>query len=254
MLKKNKVEGSVMWKKTSAIALSSVLLAGVLASSSDAAVATKNVQVKYNNVKVTYNGQLVPTDIEPFLINGTTYIPLRMMAGVFNKNVSWDGKTYTVSVTDKEDTRIASLQAEIAQKDARIAELEKKLQEAEDELAQSDEDDEDDVDDRIDELEDDLNDYYGEYQDLEWSIYLSGDEDSIDVDIEIDLDEYQDEYDDLSDSDIEDLVEDVCSDIWDEFEDADIDGVILDSSDDDELHDFSGDADSGDIEVDGEEI
>jgi hypothetical protein len=252
VLKKTKGEGSGMWKKTSAVVLSSVLLAGVLASSSDAAVATKNVQVKYNNVKVTYNGQLVPTDIEPFLINGTTYIPLRMMAGVFNKNVAWDGKTYTVSVTDKEDPRIASLQAEIAQKDARIAELEKKLQDAEDELASADDDD---VDDRIDELEDDLNDDYGDYEDLEWSIYLSGDEDDIDVEIEVDLDEYQDEYDDLTTSDIEDLVENICSDIWDEFEDADIDGVIIDISDDDyELHDFFGDADSGDIELDGEEI
>jgi hypothetical protein len=251
VLKNTKGKRAGMWKKSSAVVLSSVLLAGVLASSSDAAVATKNVQVKYNNVKVTYNGQLVPTDIEPFLINGTTYIPLRMMAGVFNKNVAWDGNTYTVSVTDKEDPRIATLQAEIALKDARIAELEKKLKDAEDKLAKAEDDD---VDDRIEELEDDLNYDYGDYEDLEWSIFLSGDEDEIEVEIEVDLDEYQDEYDDLSTRDIERLVENICNDIWDEFEDADIDGVIIDIADDDELHDFYGDADSGDIELDGKEI
>lgn len=236
-------------KKTSKVLLASLLLATGMPGSSNAAVTTKNVQANYHDIKVNYNGSLVSTQIEPFIINGTTYISLRMMAGVFNKNVAWDGNTYTINVTDNTDPRIASLQAEIASKEAKIKDLQEQLDKAE-----KNNDDEDDVDDRIADLEDSLNDDYGDFADLDWSISLSGDEDDIDVEIEIDLSEYQDDYDDLDSSDIEDLVNDVVSDIWDEFEDADIDGVIIDSDSDDELHEFNGDASSGDIELDGDEI
>lgn len=241
-----------MFKKMSVAALSVVLLAGMLpAASSDAAVATKNLQAHYRNIKVQYNGTLVPTNLEPFLVNGTTYIPLRMMAGVFNKDISWDGTTYTINVTDRTDARVAALQAEIAAKDATIKSLQQQLEDA-----KNNEEEEEDVDDRIDDLEESLNDDYLDYFDTFdfEDISISGDEDDIEVEIAVDLTEYP-EYDDLRDRDIEELVEAIVDDIWEEFENADIEGEIVDSSDDDaKLDDFSADASEETIEVNGNEI
>lgn len=163
----------------------------------------KNVQASYNNIKVMYNGVNVPTTIEPFIVNGSTYIPVRMMANVFNKDVVWNGTTYTIDVKDRPDTRVTALQAEVATKDAKIKDLEAKIADLEDEIddlkdRKSSKDD--DVDDRIDDLETDLNDDYGDYEDLEWDISLSGDEDDISVEIAIDFDDYEDEFNDLTKS------------------------------------------------------
>ncbi|MGC5326095.1 stalk domain-containing protein [Brevibacillus sp. SYSU BS000544] len=230
--------------------LSTLLLVGIgiLPSSTNASMLTKTIQANYHDVKVMYNGTAVTTEVEPFIVNGTTYIPVRMMAGVFNKDITWNGSTYTINVQDRVDPRIASLQAEIAEKDAKIEDLQQQLDDLEDE------EDDEDIDDLINDLEDELNDNYGDYADLEWDISISGDEDDIDVEIEIDLDEYAAEYDDLDTSDIEDLIESITEDIWYEFEDADVNGVIIDTSEDEELHDFYGDASEEEIELDGEGI
>lgn len=54
-------EENKMLKKMSMAALPVVLLAGLLpAASSDAAVVTKNLQAHYHDVKVKYNGSMVP--------------------------------------------------------------------------------------------------------------------------------------------------------------------------------------------------
>ncbi|MEJ8547408.1 stalk domain-containing protein [Brevibacillus borstelensis] len=248
-----------MWKKKWVPIISSVVLAGAtfLPVSTDAAVGKKNVQASYNNIKVMYNGVTVPTTIEPFIVNGSAYIPVRMMANVFNKDVVWNGTTYTIDVKDRADTRVAALQAEVATKDAKIKDLEAKIADLQDDISDLKDkksSKKDDVDDRMDDLENDLNYDYGDYEDIDWNITLSGDEDDISVEIEIDLDKYQDEFDDLTKSDLRKLVKDICNDIWEEFEDADIDGEIIDSYDDDTEYEFTGDGSNHDIEFDGVEI
>lgn len=55
-----------------------------------------------NGVKIVVDGQkLNPTDangntVEPFIYNGTTYLPVRAVANAFGKAVYWDGPNYTV--------------------------------------------------------------------------------------------------------------------------------------------------------------
>ncbi|MDN9010488.1 copper amine oxidase N-terminal domain-containing protein [Brevibacillus laterosporus] len=235
-----------MFKKKTLLLLSSALLIGALPATTDAAVVKKNIQATYNNVKVKYNGYVVPTTTEPFIVNGTTYIPLRMMAGVFNKDVSWDQATFTVSVGDRIDPKIAQLQAEIAAKDSKISTLEKDVSYYRDQLDKKDKDKDkkkkksrnSDVRD----LEDDLNKKFGKWEKIKWNFDLSGDEDDLDVTIEIDLGDYKDEYKDLSESEIKKFIKKVCEFIWDErdFEDADIDGKIYDTDDKDDLWTFEG--------------
>ncbi|MBA4535238.1 copper amine oxidase N-terminal domain-containing protein [Brevibacillus halotolerans] len=235
------LEGKDMFKKKTLLLLSSALLIGALPATTDAAVVKKNIQATYNNVKVKYNGYVVPTDTEPFIVNGTTYIPLRMMAGVFNKDVSWDQASFTVSVGDRVDPKIAQLQAELAAKDSKISTLEKDVTYYRDQLDKKDKDKKKkSKKDDVDELEDNLNDDYGKWKKIEWDITLKGDEDDIDVTIKVDLDDYKSKYEDLSDSEIKKFIKDICDDIWDEFKDADIEGTIYDTDGKDDLWEFKG--------------
>lgn len=60
-----------------------------------------------NGINILINGNtLIPKDVngnivEPFLIDGTTYLPIRAVSEALGKTVDWDGDTQTVSITDK---------------------------------------------------------------------------------------------------------------------------------------------------------
>lgn len=66
-------------------------------------------KLNYNNIKIYINEELIePKDangnvVEPFIIDGTTYLPVRAVAEAFNKNVNWDGTTNTVLITTKDE-------------------------------------------------------------------------------------------------------------------------------------------------------
>lgn len=62
-----------------------------------AATGMKSIDVMYNNIKIYMDGELVePKDangqtVEPFIYNGTTYLPVRAVGNAIGKEVSWDG-------------------------------------------------------------------------------------------------------------------------------------------------------------------
>ena len=64
-----------------------------------AASLTQSVTITYRDIKVTLNGQQIELANEPFLLNGTTYLPLREVASALELDVSWDGSTSTVKLT-----------------------------------------------------------------------------------------------------------------------------------------------------------
>lgn len=74
-----------------------VQLNPVLASS-----LTKSIDVIYNDIKIYIDDKKInPTDpngnvVEPFIYNGTTYLPVRVVADAFGKPVTWDGKTSSI--------------------------------------------------------------------------------------------------------------------------------------------------------------
>lgn len=84
------------------------LLVVVLAVPALASVYDKAVQIYYRDVKVTLNGQtIVPKDalgnpIEPFLMNGTTYLPVRGISSALGLEVQWDQATSTVRLTTED--------------------------------------------------------------------------------------------------------------------------------------------------------
>ena len=82
----------------------------VVASTAYATVGSRTAELFYNNIKIMLNGkEVVPTDgngntIEPFIIDGTTYLPVRGVASALGLDVGWDAETSTVVLTDKDDT------------------------------------------------------------------------------------------------------------------------------------------------------
>ena len=64
--------------------------------------ATKTIQAAYMDIKLVIDGvPVTPKDsngtvVEPFIYNGTTYLPVRAVGEALGKQVTWDGKTKTV--------------------------------------------------------------------------------------------------------------------------------------------------------------
>lgn len=58
------------------------------------------VDVAFNKIKVTVNGS--PIQADNVLINGRTYVPLRSISEILNKDVTWDEKTATAGINDKD--------------------------------------------------------------------------------------------------------------------------------------------------------
>ena len=65
----------------------------------------RNAELHYRDVKITLDGEpLVPTDVngnsvEPFLMEGSTYLPLRAVAEALGLDVEWDATTETAVLT-----------------------------------------------------------------------------------------------------------------------------------------------------------
>jgi hypothetical protein len=97
---------NVAWNGgTSTVALTS---GGTKVSGSGTAktsVARQTASLDYCNIKITINGKAVtPKDasgkvVEPFAIAGTTYLPVRAVAGALGLNVAWNAGTSTVALT-----------------------------------------------------------------------------------------------------------------------------------------------------------
>lgn len=68
---------------------------------------TKTIDVLYNNIKVYKDNVLCElkdangTVIEPFIYNGTTYMPVRGTASLADMEVTWDGATQSVYLWDE---------------------------------------------------------------------------------------------------------------------------------------------------------
>ncbi|MCD8090542.1 MAG: NPCBM/NEW2 domain-containing protein [Clostridiales bacterium] len=59
--------------------------------------AVETAELTFKNISVYADGQLVDTTgAEPFIYNGTTYLPVRAVAEALGKEVNWVGETSTV--------------------------------------------------------------------------------------------------------------------------------------------------------------
>lgn len=188
-------------------------------------VGTKKIQEAwYGTINIIYNGQNRTAEFEPFIVDGTSYVPLRTMSNIFNKNVEWNAYTNTATVTDKVTESVNSLKNQIIIKDIEISDLKRKIEDLESEI-------EDSRYKSLDDIEKDLNKEYGRFERMDFDISLRGDERNIDVRIETDLYDYRGRWDSLSTRNRKKYIEDICDDILYEYPNANIDGYIRDTDD-----------------------
>lgn len=216
-----------------------LVLGGI--AEAEAAVGSKQIKVDYNNIKIIANGELVSLSAgqEPFLLNGVTYVPLRVAGEALKSQVSWEATTKTVYITGSTTTD-SNLKAQLALKDQEIANLKKQITELEKKIdGEKDKDDTRDYDDLSD-LEYNLLDDCDDLEDVHVDdIILDGDDDYVKVEVEVDLDDYEDEWERLTDREIEDWLEYLVQYIQDKLtEDTIVDGVIYDIDDDRKLIEF----------------
>lgn len=193
-----------------------------------------NLKAYYKNITVYKNGTQVNFSNEPFIVDGTTYVPLRDVSEVLDKDVTWDGTTYKIGINDKSGQNVNELYQQVLSLQTQNAQLQNENKNLKAKLEGSEID--------LDDLEDQLNDDYDEIGDVAVKdIILDGDEDDIDVEIYINTTStaQSDAWDDLDDDDIEDFLQDIVDDILDEFDDADISGFIEDEYNDTKVEKFS---------------
>ncbi len=70
---------------------------------------SQKIDAVYNDIKIVVDGKEVSTSTEPFIYNGTTYLPVRAIGEALGKDVSWDAQTNTVYIGSAETN--ASTQA-----------------------------------------------------------------------------------------------------------------------------------------------
>lgn len=101
-----------------------------LGGMAEASVATKQIKVNYNNIVIYANGKAVSLSAgqEPFLLNGVTYVPLRVAGEALNSNVNWVADTKSIYITSGASTEENNLKIQMALKDQEIANLKKQVE------------------------------------------------------------------------------------------------------------------------------
>lgn len=90
-------------KLTRRIAVTALALL-LLCGTALAANTVQQMQIRYMNIKLVVDGaEVTPKDaagrvVEPFVSDGTTYLPVRAVAAALGKDVEWDGETNTVYI------------------------------------------------------------------------------------------------------------------------------------------------------------
>lgn len=84
------------------MAVIAAMLAGTAVAASN--ITKKTIEAYYQDIKVVVDGvEITPKDangkvVDPFISDGTTYLPVRAVGEALGKEVTWDGSTKTVYI------------------------------------------------------------------------------------------------------------------------------------------------------------
>lgn len=98
-------------EKKSQIIAASVAVVLIVGVTAFAKTINETAEIFYNNIKIYIDGaEIVPKDangniVEPFTMNGTTYLPVRAISNAFGQDVEWDGTTQSVYIGKKDQTK-----------------------------------------------------------------------------------------------------------------------------------------------------
>lgn len=100
-----------MKKKEFWTGMATMLLLISMIMTMSAMTGTVNQELTYNNIGITLNGKklnLVDANgnsVEPFMFNGTNYLPVRAISEALGLEVRWDAATSTIVLTSKSDNQ-----------------------------------------------------------------------------------------------------------------------------------------------------
>lgn len=192
----------------------------------------KKIDVLYNNIKIIVNDKTLASDPEPFIYNGTTFVPIRLIGEALGMDVQWDRARNAVVIQGHKGQEAASqyelesLKVQLYYKDLEIQQLRDEIEELKSKK------------DIAKELEDYLEDEYSRWNRMDFYFDVYGDEDEIELTIEIDLDEDGYRWRNTDEDDIEDWLEEIYEYVEDEYGDVDFYGTIVDTADDEILVEF----------------
>ena len=92
-----------IWKRLAALTLCAALTAGTALAAN---TVYRTITVEYSGIKLVIDGvEITPKDVngttvEPFIYNGTTYLPVRAVGNAIGKQVTWDGENQTIYLGD----------------------------------------------------------------------------------------------------------------------------------------------------------
>ncbi|HHW06823.1 MAG TPA: copper amine oxidase N-terminal domain-containing protein, partial [Clostridia bacterium] len=66
-----------------------------------AADGTKTLKAIFRNLQIVVNGKTLISDKEPFIVDGVTYVPIRLVSEATGATVDWDGAQGRVIITTK---------------------------------------------------------------------------------------------------------------------------------------------------------
>jgi len=97
-----------MNKRLQGVVLGVLLWLFIAGSISFASNMNKSINVTYRDIKLVIDDkEVTPCDaagnvVEPFIHNGTTYLPVRAVGEALGKDIDWDNNTSTVHINDKQ--------------------------------------------------------------------------------------------------------------------------------------------------------
>ena len=212
-------------KKIAAVAIALVVV--LILGTAGAALAAPVIKV----ISVFSNGKLLSMTDAPIMVKDRVYVPIRAMSEILGKNVDWDAPAYAVRVSDKPD---AATDAKVKELENKITQLNAQLSERDIQYtvlkAQYDALEEKGKTVSLKDMAKQLNKDFSDYRSVEFEITLSGKESDIDVEIAVDLDDYKSEWKSLTDSRKTSYLQGIVDALLKQYEKADIEGYIYDSS------------------------
>lgn len=226
-----------MSKKYKRICLAFGLGTALCATAVSAANYTRTITATYRNIGVTYNGTQKTLSAEPFLVDGSTYVPLRAVSEIMGANVNWNGATNTVTITNEGGSADNSaLQQQLATANYQVTTLQRELETVKKELetyknqTNNNNNSTSGTDITTSELtatEKFLSDTYADYFS---NIYFDFDLTKKGSRLQLEI-SYSDRTDDknfldLREAKITDMLESICADVSSRHKDIDIQGTI----------------------------
>ena len=226
-------------KKLLSMLLIGTMTAGTLSLS--AASLTKTAQLFYNNIRVKVDGEYRPTNVEPFMINGTVYVSLRDAAELTNNNVNWNKLDQSVEIS-RGVYKPSDYEQELAAKNAEIMKLRSQLERLQNQIdngSSSVTDEENKNDKSVTETLKALEKEYQKNYNIEWSFDLEEDDDTLYLEVSYDGYYDQKDFNKMSDSSVENLMKSICKFIQKNYGNILIEGKLYNNDNNETISEFS---------------